>query len=66
MSMEIYSLYYSNEVTSNRFDQEQLEYLIDGHLEGLLAEKQTHHEKEFTEGGRCTYILAQQPAPTVD
>ena len=40
--------------------------LIDGHSEGLLTEKQAHHGKEFTKGGRCTYIFAQQPAPTVD
>jgi hypothetical protein len=33
--------------------------LIDGHLEGLLTEKQAHHGtgRGFTKGRRCTYIF---------
>ena len=34
-------------------------FTIDGHFEGLLTGKQAHHGtgKEFTKGGRCTYIF---------
>jgi hypothetical protein len=38
--------------------------MIDGHFEGSLTEKQSHHGT--TEGSRSMYFLAQYLAPTVD